>query len=466
MKEENEEKKFIGKNRYEQFSRKARFCIFTIFIVLAIIMSADNGVLSSSKKQVRRDLQLDEKGYGILCSLSLVGRMFGNFVIMDILKFDRRKLFTCSSLFIIGSLFFAYSFTFNKYILCCIRFLIGLVRMYLHIYSPMWVDQFGIKKHKIMMMTLINITSPLGLAIGNVLGTINEPEKWYLNYKILGELILGLGGLLLLFPTKFFSARYYFVGYKKEGEEGFVRHSQHQKQESFFELQEMRVMKRARGSMIEILKNPIYFFSAFVKANFLFCFQVIYFNITSYAVDDLKMPEKETITFLLIYSFALIFGMFIGGMFGGLCVSSVGGYEHKKSAFLLACFALVTFFSSLIVIYSDTVTFMCIGLFLFFFFSSALLPIIGGYIVTSIPRQHKGAGSSLNNLITNFLGNIPGLIIYGFLKDTYKETNPKLPWKIIIHMSTFGILSSLGSAFLKYRQLSKFEDEENKEKQE
>ena len=137
--------------------------------------------------------------------------------------------------------------------------------------------------------------------------------------------------------------------------------------------------------------------------------------------------------------------------------------KKKKSAFFLAGFALVTLFSSFIVIYSDSAVYMCIGLFLFFFFASALLPIIGGYVVSSIPREHKGAGSSLNLLITNLLGNLPGPILYGFLKDNFRDTNPRLPWKIIIHMFTFGFLSSLGSAYFRYKELSKIEEEENKE---
>ena len=108
---------------------------------------------------------------------------------------------------------------------------------------------------------------------------------------------------------------------------------------------------------------------------------------------------------------------------------------------------------------------MCVGLFLFFFLASALLPIIGGYIVSSIPKQHKGAGSSLNLLITHLLGNLPGPILYGFLKDKFKDTNPRLPWKIIIHMFILGFCASLVSAYFRYIQLSKIEEEEKKEKE-
>ena len=448
----------------EQLSRINRFLIFLIFIALSIVMSGDNGVLSSSKKQVRRDLQLDEKGYGFFGSFASAGRMFGSVAFMGLLQTDRRKLLTCICIFINGSAFFSYYFTFNRWILYCVRFLIGSVRIYPHIYIPVWVDQFGVKKFKTMMMTIINITSPLGQTVGFVLGTINEPDKWYLNYMIVGSLILAFGSLLIFFPQKYFSARYNFKGYKEEGKEEFLKETSDWSQTTFFENIEFKAKTKAQGSMLAILKKPVYCLSAFVKANCLFCFQVIHLNIASYVMDDLKMPEEEKTTkFLPLYGSASVFGPFTGGMFGGLCVSFVGGYEKKKSAFFLAGFAFVTLLSSWVVIYSDSAVYMCIGLFLFFFFASALLPIVAGYVVSCIPREHKGAGSSLNLLITNLLGNLPGPILYGFLKDHFKDTNPRLPWKIIIHMFTLGFFASLGSAFFRYKDLSK---EEEKEKQE
>jgi len=457
------EEKLIEQKPHEQLSRAARLFIFIIFIALSIVMSGDNGVLSSSKKQVRRDLQLDEKGYGFFGSFASAGRMFGSVMFMGLLQTDKRKVLTLICIFINGSAFFMYYLTFNKWILYCVRFLIGSVRIYPHIYIPVWVDQFGIKKLKTMMMTVVNITSPLGQTVGYVLGTINEPDKWYLNYCIVGTLILCFGSLLCFFPDKYFSAKFNFIGYKEEGKEGFVNEPKDWKQTTFFENGEMKVKTKAQGSMLEIVKKPVYCLSAFVKANCLFCFQVIHLNITSYVIDDLKMPEEEKLTrFVPFYSGASVFGPFVGGMVGGFLVSLVGGYENKRSAFFLAGFAVITLLSSFIVIYSDSAIFLCGGLFLFFFFASALLPIIGGYIVNSIPREHKGAGSSLNLLITNLLGNLPGPILYGFLKDSFKDTNPRLPWKIIIHMFTFGFLCSLGSAYFRYHDLAKLEEEEKK----
>ena len=316
------DEKLIETKPHEQLSRGARLCIFIIFISLSIVMSGDNGVLSSSKKQVRRDLQLDEKGYGFFGSFASAGRMFGSVMFMGLLQTDKRKMLTLICIFINGSAFFMYYLTFNRWILYCVRFLIGSVRIYPHIYIPVWVDQFGIKKLKTMMMTVVNITSPLGQTVGYVLGTINEPDKWYLNYCIVGSLILCFGSLLFFFPGKYFSAKFNFIGYQEEGKEGFVKEAQDWKQTSYFENGEMKVKAKAQGSMLEIVKKPVYCLSAFVKANCLFCFQVIHLNITSYVIDDLKMPEEEKKTkFVPLYGGALVFGPFTGGMFGGFLVS-------------------------------------------------------------------------------------------------------------------------------------------------
>jgi len=56
-------------------------------------------------------------------------------------------------------------------------------------------------------------------------------------------------------------------------------------------------------------------------------------------------------------------------------------------------------------------------------------------------------------LINNLLGNLPGPVLYGVLKDILKESNPRLPWVTIIRMFILGFRTSLGSVFIKYHEL-------------
>ena len=114
MKSEEKNENLIENKPHEQLSRVARLCIFIIFMSLSIVMSGDNGVLASSKKQLRRDLQMDEKGYGFFCAFADAGRMFGSVMFMGLLQTDKRKLLTITCIFINGSALFSYYFTFNR----------------------------------------------------------------------------------------------------------------------------------------------------------------------------------------------------------------------------------------------------------------------------------------------------------------------------------------------------------------
>ena len=125
---------------------------------------------------------------------------------------------------------------------------------------------------------------------------------------IVGTLILCFGSLLLFFPGKYFSAKFNFIGYKEEGKEGFLKERSNWKQTTFFENGEMKLKTKAQGAMLQNIKKAVYCLSTFVKANCFFCFQVIHLNITSYVIDDLKMPEEEKITkFVPLYGSASVF---------------------------------------------------------------------------------------------------------------------------------------------------------------
>ena len=463
MNEDKKDQNLIDENKpQEQLSRKLRVFIFLILISLSVLINCDNGILSFCKKQIIRDFQLDEKGYRLLNKIVLYGTIFCCIVFIYLLQTDRKRLLTLVCFFINGVAFFSYYLTFNRRILYIVKFLNVICIYYSRIYILVWVDQFGIKKYKIMMMTINNFTVPLGKAVGYCLGALNGPDKWYLNYMIIGSLILGFGSLLLIFPSKYFSNKYNFIGYQKEGEEGFVNKVSGCGSTSFFENEEMKIRKTKKESLLAALKNPVYFLSVLAIAIHNFCLQTINSTIVSYIIDDIKMNEEEKTTkFLPLYGSATVFGPLIGDIFGVLCGSCVGGYEEKKSVFLIRGFATFALLSSFLVIYSDSAAFLCVGLFLFNFFVFALYPIINGYIVSSIPNKFKGSSFSISILFYYFFGYL-GPTLYTFLKKVFKDAT-RLPWRIIIHMFTLGFFAFLGSAYYRYYELERIEkEEENK----
>ena len=446
--------------------RKLRIFIFCNFIALSIVMSGDNGVLSSSKKIIIQDLELNEKLYGVFSSIPSIGRIAGSFIFMFLLKFDNRKLITSVCLILNGSLFFAYFLTRNKWILFMVRGLIGTVRIFPHIYIPVWVDQFGVKKLKTILMTIVNITSPLGQTVGYVLGNIRPKEQWYLNYCVVGALILILGLGIILSPPVYFSGKCNWIGYKEGEEEQFVKETKNWKLTSYFESGEMKIKEKKQGSMMVLLKKPVYLFSAYTKSNVFFIFQIIHLNIAGHAEDGLGLSkEQQKTTITPLYGSASTLGPVLGGLFGGAVVTYFGGYEKKQSAFCLGIFAILTLIGAELTAFGRNYIILGAGLFLFFFFASAFLPIIAGYIVSSIPKEHKGAGSSLNLLLTNIGGNFPGPIVFGFLNDHFKnQGNNTAAWIIVTHYYLIGVVTAGFAAFFRYKELSKNEEDEDSKK--
>lgn len=436
-----------------KLSRPLRIVIFITFVLLSIVMSGDNGVLSAGSKNIKKDLGLSDKEYGTFGGIPSAGRIVGTLIFMGLLSTDRRKLLTVACTVMNGSLFFVYLITKNKYILFCVRFLIGSVRIYPHIYIPVWVDQFGVRKLKTIMMTIINITSPLGQTAGYAMGTFNKPEKWPYNFALVGSLILGIGTIIVVSPSKYFSARYGFVGYYENGEESekLVPISNNMWETSVFESGDIKVKNKQQGSMLAILKQGTYIFSSYTRSVCFFCFQIIHLFITDYVNNGLKIEEKAKL--FAYYGTASIFGPSLGGSFGGIVSSAFGGYEDKRSVFVVSAFGICTFLASLFVAYASGLFTFCAGVFSFFFFASALLPTIVGYVISSIPKEHKGAGSSLNLLITNLGGNLPGPIIYGFLSDHFKARDPRMAWRIVMHYFAFGLVSIFCACYFRYRDL-------------
>ena len=461
MQEEKLVEKQTKSENTVKLSRALRLLIFVGFVCLSIVMSGDNGVVSSSSKMIKKDLNLTDAQYGIFGSLPSTGRIFGSVLFMGLLATDNRKLLTVCALGINASAFFVYLLTSNKYILLGVRFTIGTVRVFPHIYIPVWVDQFGIKSLKTLMMTVINVTSPLGQVFGYSIGTFQPPERWRYSFCLVGILIWSLGLIIILSPSTYFSAKYMFVGY--DDGERLVKVANQRTGNSVFENTGVIASKKKAkgGSMLAILKSGAYIFSAYTRANLLFIFQVIHLFITDYANNGLKVDDTKIL--LKYYGSASVFGPTLGGSFGGLVSTRLGGYEDKKSVWACIGFGLLTLAAVFPLAFAKNIYIFSISLFCFFFCASAILPTIVGYIISSVPKEHKGAGSSLNMLITTLCGNLPGPIVYGFINDKMKATDPTFAWKCVMFYFCAGFTSIVLACLFRYNDLSKDKSNEKKE---
>ena len=190
-----------------ELSRVLRFILVSSFILLNITYSADVGVIASSKFKLQSDLNFNDKEFATFNSITSTGRILGTFIYMVLLTRDNRKLLTSVTLLSSCAIFFSFLFTSHKFVLYGIRFLLGLTRNFFQIYVPVYVDQFGVKPLKTIMISICNITSPLGRALGFAIGTALGEDRWrYSIFSCVGLIFLFLALFIILSPQKFFAA--------------------------------------------------------------------------------------------------------------------------------------------------------------------------------------------------------------------------------------------------------------------
>ena len=456
------------KERFE-LSRILRFALVSSFILLNITFSADVGVIASSKFKLQKDLNFNDKEFATFNSITSTGRILGTFIYMGLLTRDNRKLLTSICLLASCGLFFSFLFTSQKFVLFGIRFLLGLSRNFFQIYVPVYVDQFGVKPLKTIMISISNITSPLGRALGFAIGTALGEDRWRYSFCVVGLILLSLAVLIIFSPSRYFSAGATFVGYYSKENGRLVKNKEENKRygDSVFEVGEIKMKKKGGldlHDLLDILKNPTFMFSTFTRASVSFIFDISHLFIKDYVQKGLG--ETNQILLLSYYSLASGIGPSVGGAIGGLIVTKVGGYEHKNSCKMISIFSVLTFITTFFLCFTDTLITFCLSLFAFYATAYMFYPIITGYAVNSLNAKQKGTGYSFTILICTVCGNFPGPLYYGIINDYYKETNPRLAWRCSIFYYIVGFTLLQFACYFRYKDLAKKEEEDKKKDEE
>ena len=91
------------------------------------------------------------------------------------------------------------------------------------------------------------------------------------------------------------------------------------------------------------------------------------------------------------------------------------------------CFicSIFTFISGVISALVSKINLFIIFMWLAFFFGGAIVPILTGIIITSLPKHLRASGNSLQLFIGTLLGYLPAPYIYGVLEDYFEDGGKK-----------------------------------------
>ena len=407
-----------------RLSRWTRIIIFVCFFIIHLLNCSDGGVVSARSNQIKEELNINDKSFGIYGSIVQIGRIIGTLSVMILLNLFDRKYLIFFALVLKCATFLIYFITANYYIIMGFRFLQGFSHVFTYVYFPTWVDQFGLQNYKTIMTSFIQTASPFGSVFGFNVTTFLGDYKY--GFALLACTILPLDIILLFMPDKFFSPKIFFYKVHKEEHDG--RESVF----SLFEIDEEKMKKKQEekekkpeGPSIWLqLLRPVFATIVLARTVLMFSFMGTHYWIGDYFQNALGQDGK--LAKASIYSVVSLVGPFTGSMVGAAVCEKVGGYTKRASSLLCCGFSVLTGICAVLIPMTNDMMVFTVELFLFFFFANCMMPILIGISFNCVDKKLKGASYGVNSLMCTFLGNLPAPSVYGFINDIYKETNPKI----------------------------------------
>jgi len=439
-------------------SRGIRWVLMIIFTLLYVILMFNVGIFTAAITQIKKDLSLEDNQYGLLGSYNGGGKIIGTLIFLLIVNKYNRKYILIIPLFISSISIYLFTIFENRYILYLLRGINGICQVFGFIYFPIWIDQFGIQKRKTLMMTLIQLAAPFGMAGGYLINYLIESKNWRSGFIIefIGE--CGLLFLILFFPRIYFSRNIY---YKSDGDSRKNKRTKindelfdNDKKELFLkagkgldsifyaEAKKSQLTGSFFSNVISLLKNKLFMFAVLYKSTTQFICAGIGYWIADF-LENVLEEKNERVKFQS-YLIIIIGGPLIGMVIGGFLGSLTGGYEKKASIVLIFIFQFIASIIGIFVIFCDTANAFNIVIGTFFIFNSAAVPINSGFILWSVPKEMKGLANGVSNLIVTFLGKFPAPYLYGLINEISREQNLNKKNGMIFLMS----IAFVGDVFL------------------
>ena len=187
-----------------------------------------------------------------------------------------------------------------------------------------------------------------------------------------------------------------------------------------------------------IVKEPTYIFTCIAITTLLFISTAVIFWASDFAINVIHAEHDQVLEMFVIVS---ITGPVLGIIIGGAVVQKyAGGYEGKHSITFSVVFAACAFCSALPISFLESLGAYGVMLWSVLFFGGAVIPNIQGIMISSLKPELRAAGNSVSNILQNLIGFLPAPLVYGFIYERTKDSNPKLAMSLTLWYAGVGTL--------------------------
>ena len=427
-KEENSElNNDINQNLGQNFiiSKSDRWYTFTLLIISNIFIQMDHGSIPASTWNLYKIFNSNQE-IGLFGSLVFVGNLIGSLIYFYLINIYQRKRLLIFAMFFIAICLITFILTTNTIYLLINRVILGIFQAYFIIYLPLWCNQYGITNQRSMMISIGQLTTPLGVFVGYLIAseciTINKEDGWRYSFVIQSVIIILMIFLFYRLDDNLFESKY--ESYKDEK----INNENYDTDATFFKLSDSIIIDQ--DTNLSDIINISYFKEIFSHKNYLlsiFAISCLYFTVTGvqywggdYMNRVLKVHSAQKR--LLYFSIICFTSPTLGVLMAGLIVNKLkDGYNNIKAFDLCFIFSIFTCITGIGSAFFSDIIYFIIFVWIAFFFGGAIMPILTGIIITSLPQHLRASGNSLQLFFGNLLGYLPAPYIYGALQDLFKD---------------------------------------------
>ena len=422
--------------------KSTRWFVYILFIFSNIFITIDHGSIPASTWNLYKIFNSNQL-IGLFGSLVFVGNLLGSLLSFYLINIIHRKKLLIYSMMFLSICLITFICTTNTFFLLSNRIFLGIFQSYVIIYLPLWCNQYGITNKKSIMISFGQLTVPIGVFLGYLIASIcisiNKHDGWKTAFIIQSVAIILMIIPFIYAPDNVFESK--FESFKDDinTDATFFKQSNSIMEDPDNTMNDILnityVPKKQLFEMLkEIMTFKIYLLSIFALSSLYFCVTGLQYWGSDYMdrVLGIESPEKR----LLYFSIICFSSPTIGVILGGYMVAYLRGYENKKVYDLCFIFSILTFFNAVISIFCRKILYFIIFTWLTLLFGGAIMPILTGIVITSLPQNLRASGNSLQLFIGTLFGYLPAPYVYGAIQDYFNDGGRRA---MFFNMSYFSI---------------------------
>ena len=433
------------RNEMFELPRATRVFIFILFFLILMVISIDIGAIAFSIIKFQKDLQFTSDDFTLYTSLGIASKIISSFIIMFLINIGNRKFLIVIFSFLHIPVLYPYIFLQKIYIFGA-KVMNTFLKNFFSIYILVWSDQFGVRKLKPMMISLLGTAMLIGSTIGKYV-SLYISWKFSMFIEMIAMPFIGI--IFICINSDYFSKHIFSVDPKllkkeeethafivtafRKVENGEIVNEVDEEDEE--EYNEYHKNKKTDVSYIEdknemsstnIFKFPSFFLwvisssIASIPTGILGTFLHEYLEYVLNITDSDQRILIDTLTNIITFIVGISLGII-------LCMI-VDGYDTIKARIIMVILYIILTVVSIFLTEMNTLLNFYIIYGIISLISSAFTPILTGIILTSVPRKLRGTATSLDSVIFGILGQLPMVYIYKLLKN-YNEQDLRFPMR-------------------------------------